>query len=546
MQRREFLKAAGAASTALALAPNLTMAQTKKHTNLLFMMTDQQRWDALGCAGNSKIKTPNIDQLAKEGVYFENMYSSCPVCVPARSAILTGLSIYTTGVLTNGHARGTGLKFHPTFDSVLAEHGYHCEYYGKWHTPYFYTKGYKNHVKAVNGGCGKHGETNLEAFRKYLDERCEKRPPKEGELIDNMSQRAYVPLSVDWQYGMTKEEIKAFGAKHGIKKKGKKKTTNPITSQAGAFGCLQTPPDCSLTAFEGHEALEALKRMDPKKPFSLTCSFGPPHPPSVVPEPYFSMYKPEDMNIPESIDADESNSPHPLGKKPGPLSANSKDPKKVQEARAAYYGMVTQVDEWVGKLLGQLDKMGVKDNTLVVFTSDHGDMMGDHGRFSKNIMFEGSVHVPLILRLPGIIPAGKRVKRPVSHIDLAPTILDYTGMPTPKMEGRSLRNLIEGKKDDVDFTTSMWGNVKNGGPFMLRTGDWKLIVYAVGDKRSKRTPVNALYNMKRDPYEMNNLIGKNPSAAESMPKAKQLKKKLETWMAKTKNPFLDKLRETEL
>ncbi len=530
---------------ALALSPLAALAD-KRPVNVLFLMTDQQRWDALGCAGNSKIKTPNLDRLAREGAYFENAYSACPVCVPARASILTGQSITTTGVLTNGHLAQEDLPRFPTFDSILAGSGYRTEYYGKWHTPYAYAGTYANHVKPVNKGGGDHGETNLEAFRAYLDARCERRKPKPGELIDNMSQRPYVPLSVDWRHGMSEEEIEAFGRKYGIRKKGSKKTTNPLTSQAGAFGCLQTPRNCSLAAFEGWEALEALKRMDAKVPFSLTCSFGPPHPPTVVPEPYFSMYKPGEMAVPKSIDADPANSPHPAPRNRGPVTENSRDPAKVQEAKAAYYAMVTQVDEWAGKLLDALDAKGLKENTLVVFTSDHGDMMGDHGRFSKNILFEGSVHVPLILRLPGVIPAGTRIARPVSHIDIAPTILEYTGMPLPKTDGRSLRNLIEGKRDDMDFTVSIWGRIESGGPVMIRSGAWKLIVYAVGDTRQKRTPVNALYNLIRDPEEMNNLIGKNPAKAESLPKANELKKKLEAWMAGTRCPLLDALKKTDL
>ena len=108
--------------------------------------------------------------------------------------------------------------------------------------------------------------------------------------------------------------------------------------------------------------------------------------------------------------------------------------------------MVTQVDEWVGKLLDELDQKGLTENTLVVFVSDHGEMMGDHGLNSKMKMYEGSAHIPLIMRLPGVITAGTKVNTPVSHHDIFATILDYTGMKIPENDGRSLRNLVEGKE----------------------------------------------------------------------------------------------------
>ncbi|RMD76073.1 MAG: DUF229 domain-containing protein, partial [Lentisphaerae bacterium] len=395
-----------------------------------------------------------------------------------------------------------------------------------------------------NRGGGPCRETQVDAFRAYLDKRCPKRPLKEGELLDGMSQRPYIPLSVDWRYGLSPEEIRAFGEKHGAGK-GSRKKRNPLLSQAGVFGCLQTSRNCSLAAFEGWEALEALKRMDPARPFSLTCSFGPPHPPYVAPDPYFSMYEPQRIKTPVSIHADESNSPHPPRKAVGPMGTNGRDPHKVREARAVYYAMITQVDEWVGKLLDTLEEKGVRDNTLVVFTSDHGDMMGDHGRFGKGNMFEGSVHIPLIMSLPGVIPAGRRIKTPVSHIDIAPTILDYLAMPTPKTDGRSLRPLINGERDDLDFAVSFWGNTRIGGPFMICDGEWKLIVYAP-EKKSDKVPVNALYNLKNDPHEMNNLIGNNPKRKHYLPEAMRLKKRLETWMARRHDPYLRHLQATSL
>jgi len=217
----------------------------------------------------------------------------------------------------------------------------------------------------------------------------------------------------------------------------------------------------------------------------------------------------------------------------------------VQQMKKVYYAMVTQVDEWVGKLLDELDRQGITDNTLVVFVSDHGEMMGDHGLSSKMKMYEGSVHVPLIMRFPGKIPAGVKVKTPVSHLDMFATILDYTGMKIPENDGRSLRRLIDGKADPVDYAVSVWGQINNGGPFMIRKGDWKMIVFLkMADK--KQTSVCALYNLKTDPLEMNNLIGMNPEKAKYQKVVSDLRSTLKDWMIKTKTPYITELENTTL
>ena len=507
------------------------------HPNVLFIMTDQQRWDALGYAGNTEIITPNLDRLAQEGVYFQNAYSACPVCVPARSAILTGKTIFNVKVLGNNDIDNEDIPRIQTFDQVLATNGYHTEYYGKWHIPYQFASNYNNVVKTT----GKSKETNVpstvEGFRKYLDEQgIPVRNPNANELTDKMSLRPYVPLPIDGRYGIKQESAPAGNG-------GAKREKTPADSQAQNFGIFQGPADGSLAAYEGHEALEALKRMKPGQPFSLTCSFGPPHPPFVVPAKYAAMYNPNQLSVPASIGDQLLNAPYQRGK--APFDQRFQNPEMVRQMKQVYYAMVTQVDEWVGKLLDELDRKGLRNNTLVVFVSDHGEMMGDHGLNSKMKMYEGSAHIPLIMRFPGKIPGGSKVSTPVSHHDLFATILDYTGMKTPENDGRSLRNLVDGKADPVDYAVSVWGQINNGGPFMVRKGDWKMIVYLqMPDKTMAAT--QALYNLKSDPLEMNNLIGTNPEKRKYGKVAEELKQTLKDWMIKTKTAYTKELDDTKL
>lgn len=530
------LKMAGLAALACSSFLSFTLQAQEKHPNVLIIMTDQQRWDALGCAGNPEVRTPNIDRLAKGGVQFRNAYSACPVSVPARSAILTGRTIFNVKVLGNGDIENDNIPHFPTFDQILSDNGYHTEYYGKWHVPYQFASKYNNAVRPTNKSKYTSVQTTVEGLREYLNKiGYPQRPATANELIDNMSLRPYVPLSIDGRVGM--EEVVAQTNANGNKKKA-------TGSQAENFGVFQGPANGSLAAFEGNEALEALKQMNPGKPFSLTCSFGPPHPPFVVPKQYADQYDPSKLSVPKSIYDDLKNAPYQRNNTPFDL--RFQNPVMVQQMKQVYYAMITQVDEWVGKLLDELDKKGLTDNTLVIFVSDHGEMLGDHGLNSKMKMYEGSAHVPLIVRLPDVIPAGIKVDAPVSHLDLFATILDYTGMKIPETDGRSLRNLIEGKADNVDYAVSTWGQINNGGPFMVRKGDWKLIVYLQMAEKRKRSVSNALYNLKSDPLEMNNLIGSNPEKSKYEKVTSDLKSTLKNWMVKTKTPYLNELENTIL
>lgn len=505
------------------LIPSNAEAQ-KKQPNVLFIMTDQQRWDAMQCAGNLEIKTPNMDRIAREGVQFVSAYSACPVSVPARSSILTGRTIFNTKVLSNNDAESDSIPHIPTFDQVLADNGYRTEYYGKWHAPYQFASKYKNVVKTTNKD--KHApnvQSNSEAYREYLTKHFGEAPkPLKGELTDFMSLRPYTPLPVDGRYGTTQE----------FERNGKPAKSKG-DSQANSIGIFKTNQDASLTAFEGHEAIEALKSMSVNQPFSLTCSFGPPHPPFIVPAQYAEMYNMDLLSLPQSISDELTNAPYTHSRQV--MDARFRNPEMVKQLKWMYYAMVTQVDDWVGKLLDELDRKGIADNTLVIFVSDHGEMLGDHGLVSKNKMYEGSARIPLLMRYPKAIPAGKKVETPVSHHDIFATILDYTRMKTPKSDGRSLRKLIDGKKDKVDYAVSVWGAINNGGPFMIRKGDWKLIVYLQMNEKQKNT--NALYNLKNDPLEMTNLISANPEKGKYLKQAEEMRQTLKKWMVKTNTPY---------
>jgi arylsulfatase A-like enzyme len=523
-------KEAPAASAAVEGKANKTKAPKSKAKkagavsdaapNLLFIMTDQQRWDALSYSGNKNISTPNIDRLAREGAYFANAYSGSPVCVPARAVILTGASIETVRIRQNQDYKDpTAGADLPTFDNILSKQGYYSEYWGKWHVPMKYGATYSLPVRPINTHEIPGVPSETEAFRTYLKTRgLVGKAPGPGEALDEYG-RVYKPVPLDTAAGSQTEP-----------------------SQTEYYGVARTGPDATLTAFTGDETITALERAHKAgKPFSITASFGPPHPPLIVPEPYYSKFPADKLPVPASIDDPMTDSPYRRRAHEPETMRRFRNPGNVRQMKQIYYGMVAEVDEWVGRIMKRLTDLGLDKNTLVVFTSDHGEMLGDHGMHSKMIFLEGSAHIPLILWMPGRIPAGKKVAEPVGHLDLMPTILDYLGAPAQKCDGQSLRGLVEGRAGR-GFAISEW-EAKKGPTLMLRDAKHKLIT----SHQENGPDTDALYDLSTDPDEMNNLIGTKAKDREAgLKTARALKAKLETWLETIKSPRLEGLKKNEL
>ncbi len=490
--------------------------------NLLFIMTDQQRFDALSRAGNTELETPHLDQLAREGAYFVNAYTPSPICVPARAAILTGHSIESVRVTRNSEINRPDAAPVPSFDNILARSGYHTEYYGKWHVPYKLAATYENRVLPTgrDGGAPSTVPTRAEAFRKFVARNVTPRPPGDGELLDEHSGRPYVP-----DFAARQKSVEAFRRSRG-------RLMESIESEV--YGRLDLPSEFGRTAFTVKQAMQALERVR-DRPFSLTCSIGPPHPPLLVSEPYHSMYPPETLALPLSMGDSMINSPYRKSAS-SDQAKGYRHPDKVLRMKANYYGLVRELDVWVGRLLDKLKELRLEKNTLVIFTSDHGEMLGDHGMGGKTVLYEGAVHVPLLIRLPGRIPANTVVETPVSTIDLFATILDYTGRAGHFSEGRSLRPLMEGtEKEGPDYCVSERpGNKPN---FMVRTKRWKLLYPS--QLSSGARP--ALYDLENDPHELTNLLGYNPDRDQHRAVAEEMKGRLVQWLKKVKSPYLEQV-----
>lgn len=336
--------------------------------NLVFILTDQHRFDAIGreqqeanIPKQSRIRTPNLDRLSREGAYFRAAYTHCPICVPARTSLLTGRTIENTGVRSNFgkseeeiHRAGVDAGFKipklRTFDEILAQdHGYVAEYYGKWHTTESKGYVYDNDLTANNGQFAWFGKYEEDQVTKHLATCL--RPDYHSWLEEN-------------KIGHCQDD-KA----NGLMLVGK--------------ACV--PDGFSLTARQGEAALRALRRLGrAATPFSLHLSISAPHPPFIPTAKYFNMYDPDDMPIPPSLNDDLKNSGYSKRQVRGKAQALWNH-SNVQQLWATYYGFVSEIDELVGTVLDTIDEMGISNNTIVVFAADHGEMLGSHGLMGKYV-----------------------------------------------------------------------------------------------------------------------------------------------------------------
>ena len=355
---------------------------------------------------------------------------------------------------------------------------------------------------------GSGGQSRI--YRDYLSGLGSIPPPGDGEFVDGISKYPYFANPLDRYYGKSYQELQDSNLKH---------------AQPDQHGELLMDKEHTMTAFQARQVLEAIERLKDTT-FSITCSFHFPHSPMLAPRPYYGMYPLENMLPPESIDDDMQNSPYKNSNGRNNRTEYA-DPAKIKYMISEYYGLITEIDDWVGQILDKLDELGLAENTLVIFTSDHGEMLGAHGMREKNVFYEESAHIPLLISSAGQVPAETTVEAYVSLIDLYPTILDYLGVPEHPSDGKSLRGLIEGTDTlHGSYVVTEWDR-ENSPNYMVVKDGWKLIIpYTI-----KSQVINTMYDLNSDPHEMNNLLGTHPDRALYLEKAEELRSCLLEWLA---------------
>lgn len=427
--------------------------------NILLLFSDQFRFDAMGCAGNSRIRTPNLDALAESGCRFTNAFTPTPVCVPARLSFITGHRGSRTGFLRNGRLPEPEPAL-PTLMTCLHEADYRTHAVGKVH---FRGKYYGFH--------------SIESQEECPDFR------------------------IDDDYLM-------FLRANGVK------TRFPLGYRNLLYYQPQTsamPEEFSPENWVAHRSIQFLRnhlRYRGSKPFFLWSSWIAPHPPFAPCEPYASMYRPEDMEFPYYTQRPLSDIPASVWPHRARLDGAHHDPDRMRGIRARYYAKVTHVDHSIGKVLRELESLSLYENTIVIFNSDHGDMLGDHGLSQKNVPYEPSIRVPFIIRWPDVTEAGAVSDDLISLIDVMPTLIDGLGLQYPKeygpLPGTSLYSPdgISSHKETVfiDYGSGpdRWVSARNK--------IYKYTAWASGGREE-------LYNVIDDPREMHNLISSHPKIA---------------------------------
>ncbi len=496
--------------------------------NFLVIMTDQQAWDAVGYAGNDQIITPNLDRLASEGVNFSHAVTPCPVCVPARTSILTGMLTEHTTIRSNRDMNRNDC-YYPTFDEILAKRGFHTEYCGKFHAPEHMAAVYQN--PSDDGVSGTESILDWEPlYVRFLRENVPKRPLKTGELYERTFYGGTIPYAPD-----PPDRYYPYMPEGNIPEEEMKKRLG----QGDVHGVLDLPEEFTITAVQGKHALDALDRVKDKR-FILTCSFHCPHVPITPSEPWASLYSAETMRTHMSVEDTRDNSPYYTGEIRHPYNER----EKVKYMVANYYAFVTEIDTWVGKILDRLDEYNLSENTLVIFVSDHGEMLGAHGLRGKFNFYEESVRVPFLIRFPGRIQPGQTIQTPVSTLNIFPTILDYAGVKNIPADGYSLRGVMEGTASPAyEFAVSEWDWGNESVPsMMIRTENWKLMT----THRTGGRNVEVLFDLKNDPHEMNNLLGTNPERFDYRRRAEDLRSLLVSYLQDVGHPLAEEIEAREL
>ncbi len=473
--------------------------------NLLFILADELRADALSCMGGRFIHTPNMDRLAREGVRFTTAVTPSPICVPARTSILTGLPIHATGIVLNPDAKIDGMCDDlRSFDDVLTGDGYRAEYVGKWHAPESLRRCYSHCVSTGS-------------YREYLSRRGFEpvEVSEDNPCVSPLSGQPYKPDPMDHVVRVARDGRGHDRVEPGLE-----------------YGRDTVPPEHSLTAMVAGETIDALTRLK-DEPFALTCSFLFPHDPLVVPSAYCDMVSETDMVSPPTLDDTRANTPY----NDFTWHMDGVEREHVRLIMARYYAATLEVDHHVGRVLDALEALGLADDTLVILTSDHGEMLGDHGLITKFVHYRESVGVPLLMRMPGAIGAGGTVNDPTCLTDLHATIADYLGVEASEPHGESLRPWIDGDGPEAERIAFSQFEHWNA---MAQTREWKYVWSARPDD------VDMLFDLSNDPAELNNLLGANPDRARHLEHATTMKRHLTDWMERAEHPWLEQVSGSEV
>ena len=498
-------------------------------------MTDQESVSLSGCYGNPIIKTPARDSLAENGIRLNNHYIASYPCCPSRATMITGLYAHNNGMPAQNLVLDENME---TFGSQLSSVGYDTTWIGKshlggWFEPHdepgcphskleITDNGYKLHD--FPGGAG--GEDyQLNGFDTWISGWTDYR---------NYLQTTDLPNDIKndrWVGG------------HAVME------TGPDSEHAYS----QLTKEHHMETWMSTEAVKAIKKSaDSENPFCMVLSYYAPHHPVAPPQPYDTMYNPDDMVLPDSYRADTKMKNMPARKeKPknalyqgtqqhhyGNYIAEDWTEQQSKDYLARYYGYVTYIDDQMTRVLDTLKETGQFDNTIIIFTSDHGDMLCEHGMIYKHTFnaYDTLMKVPMFMQWPKGLPKGKVYDSLSSHVDIMPTLLELAGVKasTP-MDGISLVTSLNSEGGDRE---EIYLDVMNQG-YMVRKGPWKFVLNICLKDGMKERKIDELFNLDTDPIEVANLAYESQHAE----RVETMKERIFTWLEDTKHPYVSQLRE---
>ena len=473
MNRREFVSRSTLGAAGFAAG----CGEAVRPLNVVVCLTDQLRPFEIGCYGNPVVRTPHIDRLASDGFRFEIGVTNSPVCSPARATVLSGQYARTcAGSIRNVGSIGTQRTrlLDPTLPEILAQAGYSTGHVGKWHA-------------------------HVDPFLLGFD-------------------YAYYPVEIPHRYyGRAMREA--------VREPGQLTTDTGIETVVEGF----MPQAAS-------DKMREYIRANRNRPFFLNYWVSPPHMPigpGNLPRKYVGMYGRDDVVRRENVYDSEGNLFRDdwwfkvytkwdyfwrtRGGAPDAPGDTLPDGFDLRDLTAYYYGAVTCTDELIGELMAALEENGIADNTIIVLSADHGELLGNHGTYNKDRLYEEAIRVPMIYRCPNGFRPSETASQVASNVDIAPTILDACGIPVPTyMQGQSLLPVLRGDRASLDrdyafVEAAGYQGVSYAMPYSMmgiRTPSHKYGIEVEEDDRTIRDDAAVFHDLRSDPYELDNLAGR--------------------------------------
>ncbi|MBN1291827.1 MAG: sulfatase-like hydrolase/transferase [Candidatus Latescibacteria bacterium] len=502
MDRRDFIKKTHLAGAGVALSTGQTFASASKERdnkslpdgikNIMVLFVDQQRQDCIGCYGNDIVQTPNLDRLARNGIRFNNAYTPAPVCTPARTCLETGLLAHKHRLIFNtarlSYQGGlqdpeSGVHF---FSESLDEKGFNCAHIGKWHIG---------------------TEKNKPVTRGYDD----------------------LPYYPDYGYPAKHPHYVEYLKKQGVNGFNLLSEIRDPTGFRSYSGLQEGPQSASIPAYLASQTVDTIKQYAQSGgPFFVSCNFWGPHAPYNITRKHYEMYKNEKIKPWPNFNCNLSDKPGVVRRYGEYWKTGWFTEQNLPELIGLYYGYISLIDEEIGRILKTLEDTGELDNTLIIYSADHGSSVGSYQFWDKGFgMYDVITRIPMIVSHPSITPGESDAF--VTLLDLAPTFLEAAGCEIPdNIDGSSLMPILSGKQKAIreDYiVTEHFGHQMPFWQRMVRTQNYKYIY--------NPTDEDEYYDLDADPYELTNVIDRVDKR-----KLTEAREILMKWMKDTKDPVL--------